>query len=122
MQSVMPAMLQRTAAMQRAGVPLLAGTDLAIPYVYPGSGLHEELELLVQAGLSPSEALQTATINPARFFKREKEMGTIEKGKRADLVLLNANPLENIANTKDIQMVFFKGQIFTKKSLDAILK
>jgi imidazolonepropionase-like amidohydrolase len=122
MQTVMPVMQQRVASLQRAGVLLLAGTDLAIPYVYPGSSLHEELELLVQAGLSPFQALQTATINPARFFKKEYEMGSIQKGKRADLVLLNANPLENIANTKNINMVFFKGKVFDRKSLDAILK
>ena len=122
MQSAMPHMQQRTASLQRAGVLLLAGTDLGIPYAYPGSSLHEELELLVQAGLSPFQALQTATINPARIFKKENEMGSIKKGKRADLVLLNANPLESIANTKNINMVFFKGKVFDRNSLDAILK
>ncbi|HVG17305.1 MAG TPA: amidohydrolase family protein [Chitinophagaceae bacterium] len=122
MQSGMPGMQQQTASLQRAGVPLLAGTDLGVPYVYPGSSLHEELELLVSSGLSPLQALQTATINPARFFKKEHEMGSIQKGKRADLVLLNANPLENISNTKDINLVFFKGKVMDRKSLDAILR
>ena len=122
MQSVMPVMQQRTASLQRAGVLLLAGTDLAIPYAYPGSSLHEELELLVRSGLSPLQALQTATINPARFFKKEHEIGSIQKGKRADLVLLNANHLEDISNTKDIDLVFFKGKVFDRKSLDAILR
>jgi imidazolonepropionase-like amidohydrolase len=122
MQNAMPDMLQRTASLQRAGVLLLAGTDLAIPYVYPGSSLHEELELLVRSGLSPLQALQTATINPARFFKKEHETGSVQKGKRADLVLLNANPLENIANTKNINLVFFKGRVFNRSSLDTILK
>jgi imidazolonepropionase-like amidohydrolase len=122
MQRVMPVMQQRTASLQRAGVKLLAGTDLGIPYAYPGSSLHEELELMVQAGLSPFQALQSATINPARFFKKENEMGSIQKGKRADLVLLNANPLQSIANTKNIHMVFFKGKVFDRNSLDVILK
>ena len=122
MRSMMPVMQQRTAALQRAGVLLLAGTDVGIPYAFPGSSLHEELELLVQAGLSPLQALQTATIHPARFFKKEHETGSVQKGKRADLVLLNANPLENIANTKDINLVFFNGKVFDRNSLDAILR
>lgn len=122
MQSVMPEMLQRTSALQKAGVSLLAGTDVGVPLVYPGSSLHEELALLVRSGLSPLQALQTATINPARFFKKEHEIGSIQKGKRADLVLLNANPLEDISNTKDINLVFFKGKVFDRKSLDAILR
>jgi imidazolonepropionase-like amidohydrolase len=122
MQNAMPTMLQRTAALQRAGVLLLAGTDLGIPYVYPGIGLHEEMELLVRAGLTPLQALQAATINPARFLKKEQQTGSIDKGKLADLVLLNSNPLENIANTKDINTVFFKGKIFDRKRIDAILK
>ncbi|WP_207494933.1 amidohydrolase family protein [Aridibaculum aurantiacum] len=122
MQSMMPVMQQRTASMQRAGVPLLAGTDMAIPYVYPGSSLHEELELLVRSGLSPLQALQAATINPARFFKKEAETGSIHKGKRADLVLLNANPLQDISNAKDINLVIFNGKVYDRKSLDAILE
>lgn len=122
MRSVMPEMQRRTAALQRAGVLLLAGTDVGIPYAYPGSSLHEELELLVQAGLSPLQALQTATVHPAQFFNKEHEIGSVQKGKRADLVLLNSNPLKNIANTKDINMVFFNGKVFNRKSLDAILR
>jgi imidazolonepropionase-like amidohydrolase len=122
MQSVMPVMQQRTGSLQRAGVLLLAGTDIGIPYAYPGSSLHEELELLVKSGLSPLQSLQTATINPARFFKKEPEMGSIQKGKRADLVLLNANPLEDISNTRNINLVFFKGKVFDRKSLNAILR
>jgi imidazolonepropionase-like amidohydrolase len=122
MQSVMPVLQQRTASLQRAGVLLLAGTDVGIPYAYPGSSLHEELELLVRTGLSPLQALQTATINPARFFKEEHLFGSIQKGKRADLVLLNANPLENITNAKDINLVFFKGKVMDRNRLDEILR
>ncbi|TDH26928.1 hypothetical protein EXU57_08980 [Segetibacter sp. 3557_3] len=122
MQSLLPVMLQRTSTLQSAGVLLLAGTDIGIPYAYPGSSLHEELEILVQGGLTPLQALQTATINPARFFKKENEMGSIKKGKRADLVLLNANPLENITNTTNINMVFSNGKVFDRTSLDALVR
>ena len=108
--------------MSRAGIKILAGTDLGNPYVYPGFSLHDELELLVQAGLSTMQALQTATINPARFFGREKELGTIEKGKIADLVLLDTNPLENISNTKKIAAVIINGRLLRRTDLDALLK
>ena len=122
MNSLMPEMMSRTLSLQKAGVELLAGTDLAGVYIYPGSSLHEELELLVKAGLSPIEALQTATINPARFFNKEESMGTVQKGKSGDLVLLNANPLEKISNTKNIYMVIFKGRIYDEVKLKGMLK
>ena len=82
-------------AMHRAGVPMLAGTDAAWyqPYMYAGFSLHDELALLVRSGLTSTEALQSATINPARFLGMEKDLGTIEKGKVANLVLLDADPL-----------------------------
>lgn len=86
--------LEVVGAMYRAKVGILAGTDILNPYLYPGFSLHEELDLLVDAGLTPFAALQTATVNPAKFFGKEKEFGTIEKGKLADLVLLEANPLK----------------------------
>jgi imidazolonepropionase-like amidohydrolase len=108
--------------MSRAGIKILAGTDLGNPYVYPGFSLHDELELLVEAGLTPMQALQTATINPAKFFNLDKEAGSIEQGKIADLVLLNSNPLENISNTKKIAAVISNGILFQRKDLDALLK
>lgn len=107
--------------MRRAGGRLLAGTDLGNPYVYPGFSLHDELALLVQAGLTPLEALQTATINPAKFLGKEKTLGTIEKGKLADLILLDANPLENIGNTRKINAVVLNGKILDRKTLDKML-
>jgi len=99
-------------AMRRAGVEFLAGTDTGpnTP-VAAGAGLHEELELLVQAGLTPMEALQSATRNPARYLGKLADMGTIEPGKLADLVLLDANPLEDIRNTRKIRLVVLKGRI-----------
>jgi imidazolonepropionase-like amidohydrolase len=107
--------------MERAGVALLAGTDDANPYVFPGFSLHDELAMLVEAGLTPLEALRAATVNPAKFFGREKELGTIEKGKLADLVLLDADPLADIHNTGKINAVVFDGRLLERSALDSIL-
>ena len=101
-----------------AGIPLLAGSDVGFPYVIPGHSLHHELALLVEAGLTPAEALLTATLNPARFFHREFELGTIEPGKLADLVLLEANPLASIANVARISWVIANGRLFARGELD----
>jgi len=115
--------LEMTLAMHRAGVPLMAGTDTAAGvYVIPGFSLHQELELFVKAGLTPMEALQTATLNPAKFLGRTHDLGTVEKGKIADLVLLDANPLDNISNTQKISAVVLAGRYFSRADLDGILK
>jgi len=99
--------------MHRAGVDFLAGTDTGPNNPVPvGIGLHDELELLVDSGFTPMEALQTATRNPARYFGRLKDMGTIEPGKLADLVLLSANPLDDIRNTRKIAVVILRGRVF----------
>ena len=97
----------------REGVPLLAGTDVARKTgpIQPGIGVHEELEHLVEIGLTPSEALRTATMNPAIVLGRENEYGSIKPGKVADLVLLNGNPLENIRQTRMIEAVVLKGRL-----------
>jgi imidazolonepropionase-like amidohydrolase len=107
--------------MHRAGVEFLAGTDVQNPYCFPGFSLHDELALLVQAGLSPMEALQAATLKPARFLGKQKELGTVEKGKIADLVLLEANPLEDIRNTTKINSVVLNGRLLDRKALDQLL-
>ena len=107
--------------MQRAGVGVLAGTDTPNPYVYPGFALHDELELLVSAGLTPMEALETATRNPARFLGMSDSIGTIEKGKAADLVLLDSDPLIDIRNTRKIDAVFVPEKMFDRPALDEIL-
>ena|SRR5689334_1010595 len=112
----------RTRQLHSAGVKLLAGTDTPQPFVFPGFSLHDELGLLVRAGLTPLEALQTATINPAEFFGMQGALGTVEQGKVADLVLLNANPLENIANTKRIAAVIANGRLFDRAALNALLQ
>ena len=93
-------------------VKIIAGTDTPIGFLTPGYSLHKELQLLVEAGLTPINALKAATITPAEFFNLENEIGTIRKGKRADLVVLNSDPLLNIRNTTDIHKVISKGQIY----------
>jgi len=107
--------------MRRAGVEFLAGTDAINPYCFPGFSLHDELTLLVEAGLSPLEALQAATLNPARYLGRDKDLGTVEKGKLADLVLLDASPLADINNSRKIDAVVFNGKLFPKAELQKIL-
>jgi len=115
--------LDMTIAMFRAGVPFMAGTDTAAGvHIFPGFSLHDELGLFVRAGLTPLQALQTATINPAKFMGRVADLGTIEKGKLADLVLLDANPLLDIANTKRIRAVVLAGRYFDRPALDRMLK
>jgi imidazolonepropionase-like amidohydrolase len=107
--------------MSRNGVELLAGTDTGDPYVIPGAALHDELALLVTAGLTPAEALRTATSNAARYLNLEESFGTIDRGKSADLVILNANPLEDIKNTRRIWAVMVRGKLVDRKRLDAML-
>jgi imidazolonepropionase-like amidohydrolase len=115
--------LEMTLAMHRAGVPLMTGTDTAAGvYVIPGFSLHQELELFVKAGLTPMEALQTATLNPAKFLGRTGDSGAVETGKFADLVLLDANPLDDIRNTQKISAVILGGRYFSRADLDGILK
>jgi imidazolonepropionase-like amidohydrolase len=108
-------------AMRRAGVEILAGTDVLNPYCFPGFSLHDELVLLVSAGLTPMEALQTATLNPARFLGKENEFGSVEKSKLANLVLLDANPLEDIRNTQKIHAVVTGGKLLPKSELQRML-
>ena len=107
--------------MRRAGVGFIAGTDVLNPFCFPGFSLHDELALLVSAGLTPMEALQAATHNPARFLGKEKELGTVEKGKVADLVLLEANPLEDINNTRRINAVVLGGKLIPKSEVERML-
>ncbi|MEN3333247.1 MAG: hypothetical protein V7641_2612 [Blastocatellia bacterium] len=107
--------------MHRAGVRLLAGTDALDGYVVPGLSLHQELALMVEAGLTPLEALQAATIHAARFLGKDKELGTIVVGKLADLVLLDASPLGDIHNTQKISAVISNGRWLDRQALDAML-
>lgn len=103
-------------------IEIMAGTDCPIALLTPGQSLHEELAKLVEAGLTPLEAIKTATINPAKYFNLENELGIVKEGMWADLVLLDANPIENIANTKSINAVVKNGKYFDKNELNTILK
>jgi len=108
--------------MARSGVKILAGTDTPNPYAFPGFGIHDELALLAKCGLTPWQALQAATINPVRYFGWEQKMGTVEVGKVADLVLLDANPLEDIHNTTKIAAVFVRGRYLDRATLSQMHK
>lgn len=122
------AALQKTAAryselardMHAAGVPFLVGTDSPNPFVFPGFSLHEELQSLVKSGFTPAEALYAATLAPMEFLRRS-DRGVVEKGHVADLVLLNANPLEDIRNTEKIAGVALRGRYFSREDLDKML-
>jgi imidazolonepropionase-like amidohydrolase len=108
--------------MHRAGIPFLAGTDTPPGvYIFPGFSLHEELQRFVAAGFTPMEALQTATLNPAKFLGMQDRLGTIEEGKLADMVLLDANPLEDIRNTQKIAAVIVNGRYLSRADLDRML-
>ena len=108
--------LAQLAVMHRAGVAVLAGTDAPLRNSPPGFGLHEELQWLVRAGLSPLDALRSATVEPARYFNGLDSLGSIAPGKVADLVLLDANPLLDIRNTRRISAVVANGRLFDAKA------
>jgi len=95
-------------ALHKAGVPIVAGTDQTVP----GHSLHREIELYVQAGFTPMEAIQAATIVPARVMGLDKEIGTVEPGKRADLIILDGNPLESIHNIRKVEFVITNGTMY----------
>jgi imidazolonepropionase-like amidohydrolase len=103
--------------MQRLGVGILAGCDGMVP----GFCVHDELMLLVRGGMSPLAALQTATINPARYLQLDQTLGSVGVGKAADLVLLDANPLEDIGNVRRIHAVMVRGRLLDRQALDGIL-
>ncbi len=111
-----------TRQLRDAGVRILAGTDLNVPYVLPGFSLHDELVLLTSSGLTTMEALQAATANAALFLGLDEQLGTIEAGKIADLVLLDGDPLEDIHNTQKIQAVVVQGKLYKRDALDTILE
>jgi len=107
---------------QTLGVRFLAGTDVTIPYTFPGFSLHDELKLFVEAGFTPLEALQTATTNPAVLLRLDKSWGRIAKGYTANLILLTANPLTDISNTEKIDSVVLNGKLLNRSELDQMLQ
>jgi imidazolonepropionase-like amidohydrolase len=106
-----------------AKVNILAGTNCpGSPGTWAGFSLHDDLQLLVEGGMTPAQALKTATLNPARFLKREDEIGQVKTGMRADMVLLEKNPLDRIENTVTIQAVVVRGRYLDRSALDELLK
>jgi imidazolonepropionase-like amidohydrolase len=122
MKPLVPVYDELTGELWRAGVPIVAGSDTPNPLVFPGSSLHEELELLVGAGLTPLAALLAATREAARFRRQLDSQGTVEAGKVADMVLLDANPLEDIRNTRKIAGVVLAGRYLDRAALDGLLE
>ena len=105
----------------RSGVKLLVGTDSGDSYIFPGFAVHDELEALMRAGIAPEDALRMATIDAARFAERDARFGTVSVNKAADLILLGANPLENIRNTRSIHGVMLGGRYLDRPALDGML-
>jgi imidazolonepropionase-like amidohydrolase len=118
---IIPLELENVRLLNEAGITLLAATDVGVPLQIPGLGLHRELVRLVEAGLTPLKALQAATLNPARVLSLENSLGTVKAGKLADLVLLDANPLEDISNTQRIRAVVADGRLYRRADLDRLL-
>jgi imidazolonepropionase-like amidohydrolase len=121
LEPIVPLELENVRLLNKAGILLLAGTDVGVPLQVPGISLHVELERLVEAGLTPLEALRTATLNPARVLDMTDSLGTVEVGKLADLVLLDADPLADIRNTQKICAVVANGRLYRRAELDQLL-
>jgi imidazolonepropionase-like amidohydrolase len=105
--------LEILGALHQAGIPIVAGTDQAVP----GHSLHRELELYVEAGFTPMEAIQSATVVPARAMGLDKELGTLEQGKRADLIVIDGDPLIEIRNTRNVEFTMTNGRLYTSGEL-----
>ena len=112
---------EATGKLHKKNVPFMAGTDTPIGYLIPGRSLHIELEVMVESGFSNLEAIKSATVNPAKFFGLENKEGRIKNGYKADLVILNSNPLENIRNTQDISAVIKNGEFLSRELLDSLI-
>src|SRR5882762_1680257 len=111
-----------TGALYRAGVPLMAGTDaMGLPLIVPGASLQRELDLLTESGLTPYEAIRAATVAPAAFLRKEKEFGTVALGERADLLLVEGNPLQNLDTLKQPIGVMARGHWLTREHLKQLL-
>ncbi len=109
-------------ALYESGALLMSGTDATLPVLAPGFSLHDELETMADVGLPPYDVLRTSTYNPALYLGKLDEFGTVEVGKRADLVLLESNPLEEIANTRQIAGVMARGRYYSRADLDLMLE
>ncbi len=118
---IWPSMQAFVAELHQAGVTLMVGTDLVFPGIIPGYAVHEEMAMWQEAGVPPADILRSATIVPARFMGLDERLGTIEEGKAASLVLVRANPLDDIRNASQVEAVFLRGQYFSRADLDRLL-
>lgn len=112
---------QMVVGLNRAGVPLMVGTDLMVPGILPGISVHEEMAIWQEVGIPPAEVLRGATIVPAQFMGRGDHLGTICQGKTASMILVRANPLEDVRNAQQIEGVFLKGNYLNRQALDRLL-
>ena len=103
-------------------MPLMVGTDLMLPGIFPGYSVHEEMALWQEAGIPAADVLRSATLVPARFMGLDKRLGTIAEGKTASMVLVKANPLDDIRNADKIEGVFLRGRYFNRHDLDQLLE
>jgi imidazolonepropionase-like amidohydrolase len=108
--------------LNEAGVPLMTGTDVSVPGVVPGFSLHDELAIWQDAGIPAADILRSATVVPAQFMGLGDRLGSLTEGKTASMVLLRANPLEDIGNARNIEAVFLRGRYFDRAALDRMLK
>jgi imidazolonepropionase-like amidohydrolase len=113
---------QMVKGLHQAGVPLMVGTDLMVPGVFPGYAVHEEMAIWQEAGIPPADVLRSATLLPARFMGLGERLGSVSVGKAASLVLVRANPLEDIRNAQQIESVFLGGQFFSREDLARLLE
>ena len=112
---------EATGKLHKKNVPFMAGTDTPIGYLIPGRSLHIELEVMVESGFSNLEAIKSATVNPAKFFGLDNKEGRIKDGYKADLVILNSNPLDDISTTPDIYGLIKNGEFLSRESLDSLM-
>jgi len=107
--------------LNKAGIPLMVGTDLSVPGIVPGFSVHEEMAIWQEAGIPAADILRSATFVPAQFMGLGERLGSVSMGKTASMVLVRANPLEDIKNAQQIESVFLRGQYFSRQDLDRML-
>jgi imidazolonepropionase-like amidohydrolase len=112
---------QMARQMNEAGIPLMVGTDLMCPGLVPGYSVHEEMLIWQEAGIPPADILRSATLIPAQFMELGDRLGSISEGKTASMIMVRANPLEDIRNAQQIESVFLRGQYFSRADLDGLL-
>jgi imidazolonepropionase-like amidohydrolase len=113
---------QMVRQMNEAGIPMMTGTDLMCPGLVPGYSVHEEMLIWQEAGIPPADILRSATLVPVQVMGLEDRLGNISEGKTASMILVRANPLEDIRNAQQIESVFLRGQYFSREDLDRLLK